>query len=214
MDDGEGRMEQVPITEAGHVMSSEINVILGEPHPTRADAVRNRALLLETAKRLFAEQGVSQVTMTDIQEAAQVGKGTLYRHFKDKNELCLALLDEDQRALQARTLAHMSEEADAHVLLHWFLEVVLAFIDQNQEMLCTNTQPVGSLQHPAHWWWRQTIHALLLRLQPQGDLDLMADTLYTLIDVHNLYYLRAVRGYSLSRVTEHVQRLADQMVGI
>jgi AcrR family transcriptional regulator len=205
-------MEQIPIIEVGQGMSSEVNVILGEPHPTRADAVRNRALLLETAKRLFAEHGVADVTMTDIQEAAQVGKGTLYRHFKDKNELCLALLDEDQRALQARTLTQMNQEPDARLMLHWFLEVVLAFVDQNQELLCTNTQPVGSLQHPAHWWWRQTIQALLLRLNPTGDIELMADTLYTLIDVHNLYYLRAVRGYSLSRVTEHVQRVADQMI--
>ena len=42
-------------------------------------ARENRQLLLEVAKRLFAEQGIAATTMKQIASAAGVGKGTLYR---------------------------------------------------------------------------------------------------------------------------------------
>ena len=45
----------------------------------RRDARENRRLLLEVAKRLFAEQGIAATTMKQIASAAGVGKGTLYR---------------------------------------------------------------------------------------------------------------------------------------
>ncbi|MEL6216458.1 MAG: helix-turn-helix domain-containing protein, partial [Pseudomonadota bacterium] len=68
--------------------------------PSRADARRNRKLLLETAQALFEANGVDAVSMTAIADAADVGKGTLYRHFPNKAALCNALLDEDMHALQ------------------------------------------------------------------------------------------------------------------
>ncbi|MFJ9705789.1 TetR/AcrR family transcriptional regulator [Streptomyces sp. NPDC101234] len=58
----------------------------------RADAARNRALLLEAAARLVAEQGAEHVTMHEVARAAGVGKGTLFRRFGDRTGLLLTLL--------------------------------------------------------------------------------------------------------------------------
>ncbi|MEU1517080.1 helix-turn-helix domain-containing protein [Streptomyces sp. NPDC005811] len=60
----------------------------------RSDAVRNRARLLEAARRLVGERGVEQVTMQAVAEEAGVGKGTLFRRFGDRDGLLLALIDE------------------------------------------------------------------------------------------------------------------------
>src|SRR5690606_32590114 len=79
------------------------NLIMPDPRPTRADAVTNRELLLSTAPDLFERVGVDVVTMTPIAQEANVGKGTLYRHFNNKNDICQALLDQDMRDLQSRT---------------------------------------------------------------------------------------------------------------
>lgn len=58
--------------------------------PLRADAARNRALILDTARRLFAERGIG-VTLNDIAHEAGVGVGTVYRRFADKDAVIEAL---------------------------------------------------------------------------------------------------------------------------
>jgi AcrR family transcriptional regulator len=181
------------------------------PQPTRSDAVKNRALLLETARRLFAEQGVHAVSMSAIAEAAGVGKGTLYRHFENKAELCQALLDEDQRDLQERALEYLRRSPTACDSLRWFMSEVLRFVDRNRVMLCQGLSAAAFLQHPAHWWWRQTIHGLLEQMNPSADLDFLADTLYAALDVHTIYFLRHVQGYSLERVTEGILGNLDKL---
>ena len=51
------------------------------PRRERQDAVKNRARILETAHDLFARYGVESVSMNRIAQEAEVGAGTLYRHF-------------------------------------------------------------------------------------------------------------------------------------
>ncbi|MEU1880372.1 helix-turn-helix domain-containing protein [Streptosporangium sp. NPDC020072] len=52
----------------------------------RADARRNRELIVTTALGLFAERGAA-VSMEEIARAAGLGVGTLYRHFPDRQAL-------------------------------------------------------------------------------------------------------------------------------
>ncbi|MFF0580174.1 TetR/AcrR family transcriptional regulator [Streptosporangium saharense] len=52
----------------------------------RADARRNRELIVTTALDLFAERGTA-VSMEEIARAAGLGVGTLYRHFPDRQAL-------------------------------------------------------------------------------------------------------------------------------
>jgi AcrR family transcriptional regulator len=74
------------------------------PTRERADAARNRAVVLDAAARLFAEQGVEAVSMDQVATAAGVGKGTLFRRFGDKSGLAAALLDTRERVLQEAIL--------------------------------------------------------------------------------------------------------------
>jgi AcrR family transcriptional regulator len=57
----------------------------------RADARRNREAVLTAAKQLFAEEGL-EAQMPDIARAANVGVGTVYRHFPSKEHLITALV--------------------------------------------------------------------------------------------------------------------------
>ncbi len=189
-------------------------IIVDSPH-SRADAVKNRAVLLATAKRLFAEQSVDGVTMSAVADAAGVGKGTLYRHFENKLELSMALLDEDQRDLQDRTLKYLRESGSRLNALQWFIGEVLQFTERNSPLLCVSSGEngaIGSLAHPAHWWWRQTIRGLVEQINRSCDADYVADAIFVWLDVHNVYYLRQERGYSLEHITANIQDLVERML--
>jgi AcrR family transcriptional regulator len=73
-----------------------------EPKPQRADAVRNRERIVEAARELFAECGQA-TQMDDVARRAQVGVGTVYRHFPTKSAL--------QGELMAAKFRHHAEVA-------------------------------------------------------------------------------------------------------
>jgi AcrR family transcriptional regulator len=75
----------------------------GDGRALRADARRNRESVLAAAKELFATQGLD-AQMPDIARVANVGVGTVYRHFPTKEALIAALAGEhfDRLADSAR----------------------------------------------------------------------------------------------------------------
>ncbi|MGX9738722.1 acrEF/envCD operon transcriptional regulator [Pseudocitrobacter corydidari] len=54
---------------------------------TKAEALKTRQLLLETAIAQFAARGVTNTTLNDIADAAQVTRGAIYWHFENKVQL-------------------------------------------------------------------------------------------------------------------------------
>jgi len=180
--------------------------------PARADARRNHAHLLAVARRLFAEQGVANVPMSAIAEQAQVGKGTLYRHFADKAALCLALLDEDMRALQASAFQLFGQNLPIQAKLLGFCEQVYDYVDAHEDYLCSVAQQSGGrfLQDPAHFWWWQTFYGLL-RQMPMTDARAraLATALYALLDVQTLRFQRAQFSHDRLAVMAQIQALVE-----
>ncbi|WP_336882698.1 helix-turn-helix domain-containing protein [Rhodococcus globerulus] len=73
----------------------------------RADAVRNRQLILDAARALFAEKGIG-VTLDDVAHRAGVGVGTVYRRFANKELLIDAAFRQDFVDMVAATDAALS----------------------------------------------------------------------------------------------------------
>src|SRR2546421_9536435 len=77
----------------------------------RADARRNREAVITAAKKLFADQGLD-VQMPDVARVAKVGVGTVYRHFRTKDELIAALAaDRFERLAEKAHEALQTEDA-------------------------------------------------------------------------------------------------------
>jgi AcrR family transcriptional regulator len=80
--------------------------------PLRADALRNRAILLEAAGTVFQRDGLA-TQMDAIATEAGLGVGTLYRHFPTRAALIAVLIQEGLQRLGA------SAEAAAQVEDPW-----------------------------------------------------------------------------------------------
>ena len=65
----------------------------GTERVMRADARRNREAVIAAAKKLFADKGLD-AQMPDVAQGANVGVGTVYRHFPTKDDLIAALVAE------------------------------------------------------------------------------------------------------------------------
>ncbi|MFI9778537.1 TetR/AcrR family transcriptional regulator [Streptomyces sp. NPDC051956] len=89
--------------------------------PLRADAERNRRLIMQTADRMFAQRGAA-VTLNEIAREAGIGVGTVYRRFPDLQSLIDALFTERFTTfLQLATTAE--QQADpGEALRHYLLE--------------------------------------------------------------------------------------------
>ncbi|NJN99648.1 MAG: TetR/AcrR family transcriptional regulator [Anaerolineales bacterium] len=189
----------------------------------RADAIANRELILMTAQRLFAERGIAHVCMATIAESAGVGKGTLYRGFAHKGELCLALLDEDMRLFQNQTLRMLRETHDQPALsrLDVFLNSLVYFVER-QAPLLREVQLHGPLQDEAvpghdspHRWlpWLRTTVGLLLQQAEQtheaDDLDIpyLVDAILAPLSADLFLYQRETCGFDLERISHGLRQL-------
>jgi AcrR family transcriptional regulator len=87
--------------------------------PLRADAARNRKLLLAAAADEFAEHGLD-ASVADIARRAGVGKGTVFRHFATKDELIAAIVI-DRMASLSDLGERLYESDDADAAMREFL---------------------------------------------------------------------------------------------
>ncbi len=74
---------------------------------------RNRDALLAAARRLFSRHGFDATTIADIADAADLGFGTFYNYFADKEAILDAVLDAGRAEIDGVLLAVESDEAPA-----------------------------------------------------------------------------------------------------
>lgn len=80
-------------------------------------AIRTRRKILEAAATVFEQQGYRAATITDILTLAGLTKGSLYFHFKSKEELARAILDAQTDSVVPPQQIKLQELADSGLLL-------------------------------------------------------------------------------------------------
>lgn len=91
--------------------------------PGRADARRNREIVLRTATLVFEQEGL-KVSLGRIAQRAGVGAGTVYRHFPTKEVLLEAVLTEQFAVLVAAADRWAAVAAPGEALFEFMLEVI------------------------------------------------------------------------------------------
>jgi len=87
---------------------------------------QNRQLILDGARRVFAEQGYDATTVRDIIRATPLAAGTFYNYFTSKEEVRHALEEEMAQALRPRLAEGRAEAATAEEFLSAFFSSVFA----------------------------------------------------------------------------------------
>jgi AcrR family transcriptional regulator len=191
--------------------------VLGGEVCERADAARNRRLVLEAAERLIAEHGVEHVSMEAIAADAGVGKGTLFRRFGDRVGLMHALLDERERALQDEMIRGeppLGPGAPAVERLVAFGRRVLEHLDAHGDVLLASAGGRWvRLRAPVYVFYRAHVLSLVREAAPDCDAEYVADALLAPLAADLHLFLRRVRGMPLERIADGYEGLVRKLLG-
>jgi AcrR family transcriptional regulator len=183
---------------------------LGAPRVERADAVRNRAHLLATAREMLAELGADKLTMDALAERADLGKGTVFRRFGTRAGIFQALLDDDERGFQERVLSGpppLGPGAAPRDRLIAYGRARIGFLLEHREIAraaLDGSQPIpaGPDASLSELHIRMLLGQLHLGL---ADLDVLALLLTAALDGPLLLYLSA------SDLTEATAQIGDRI---
>lgn len=98
----------------------------------RADAKRNRAKLVEAAKRVFADRGAT-ASLEQVARDAGVGIGTLYRHFPTRDLLIEAVYQQETDRLVEAASELAATKAPVEALREW-LRLFVDFLEAKQDL--------------------------------------------------------------------------------
>lgn len=114
------------------------------PRALRADAQRNRQLIIDTARRAFAEHGLG-VRLDEIAEQAGVGVGTVYRRFTDKDELIRAVFEQALEKIVALADELLANDTDGTALRVFFEQTTeLMSTDRGLQQIMTGSSLVST----------------------------------------------------------------------
>jgi AcrR family transcriptional regulator len=190
--------------------------VSGQVAQERGDAARNRALLLDAARKLVAERGPDAVTMDDVAAAAGVGKGTLFRRFGSRAGLMMVLLDEDERAMQQAYLfgpPPLGPSAAPMQRLLAFGRERLNFVRTHGALLSDAARDPQTRYSAPAMVARTHVRVLLAAAGTTGDLDAQADALMALLDADYVEHQLVDRGRTLEQLADAWESLARKLCG-
>ena len=128
--------------------------------PVRTKSPLQAEKILDAAAGLFASQRFHEARMEDIAAAAEVGKGTIYRYFKDKEELYVALLERAAAGISARLAQETAAARGVHERLQAVVRAILGYFDENPHLfdLIQHAEAMSPPQALQSWHrWREEV---------------------------------------------------------
>jgi AcrR family transcriptional regulator len=128
--------------------------------------------MLDAAARLFGNQRFHEVRMEDIAAEAEVGKGTIYRYFADKEELYHALLTRASEQFVDRLHNEAKRPGPARERLEGAVGAIISWFDEQPHLLVL-IQRAEVMQRPGQEFpWleaRKDLFRLVKELFAEGE---------------------------------------------
>jgi AcrR family transcriptional regulator len=167
--------------------------------PLRSDARRNRERLVEAARAVFAARG-SEASIEEMARTADVGVGTLYRHFPRRIDLVEAVYREDVDALVAKGEELLTQAGPWEALVKW-LEAFVAYAAAKRTFL-TELHEAFEKNPDLAVSSRERIAAVTGRLLARGQ-----DAGVVRPDIDQRELMQLVGGMCMARGTTEQQNL-------
>ena len=117
--------------------------------PLRADARRNREKIVEAARAAFAESGLD-AQMDDVAARAEVGVGTVYRHFPTKDALVRAVIVHKMSGLAAMGRRRLEQDGDPwEAFRAWLWDCAETHVGDRGLSQVLSTQPASTFRQIA-----------------------------------------------------------------
>jgi AcrR family transcriptional regulator len=158
----------------------------------RTDSLRNRTRLLEEAKLAFSAKG-SDASLEEIARAAEVGIGTLYRHFPTRDALIEAVYRQESGQLVDAATELAKTHPPLAALRAWLL-LFVDFMETKQGMSeAFNSIVCGTseLYADSSAQVSQALEKLTARAVKNGDIRLTIEPLDLLRSLAGLAYVSA-----------------------
>ena len=117
-------------------------------------SLRNRKSIQKAAKAVFLEKGYSAATFKEISTKANVGYGTIYLHFKDKEALLCSIVDEVMATMGKEVYIEYnpSKTDDVKSIVYTQISNVLKLARQNREALRIIWDALGHSEAVRSYW--------------------------------------------------------------
>ncbi|HYG74899.1 MAG TPA: TetR/AcrR family transcriptional regulator [Planctomycetota bacterium] len=167
-----------------------------EKSSTRISArgIQTREQILQAARKLFATQGYHNTSVYDLFEKSGITKGALFHHWKSKEELALAVLEEMQENFEKNFFSIQAENTRAREKIERLLRL-LSELSRDPSwsygrifaIWCTelpNNEPgIGTRVHALKARWCVLWKDLIRKAQQEHDLrgDISSENLSFLV---------------------------------
>lgn len=106
--------QQVSLIEA---IRAERSHVAERREPSQERGQRTQRAIIEGAARVFENKGYSDATLSDITRASGISQGSLYFHFKTKEQIALGVIQEQHDRMYAEIEEARNEASDPLVQL-------------------------------------------------------------------------------------------------
>jgi AcrR family transcriptional regulator len=119
---------------------------------------------LAAAATVFRQKGYDRATTREIAAAADVSEGTIYNYFRSKNELLMGIVRDIVPGLLGEPL-YLDEVGDVRERFAGILERMLAFVNENRDMLSVLVGEAWRNEEILYGWLSAAGQELLARLE-------------------------------------------------
>jgi AcrR family transcriptional regulator len=172
------------------------------------DAQRNRERILEVAREAFTQHG-PDATMDDIARRAEIGPGTLYRHFPTRDALVEAVFRSHVEGLTAAGQRYAATMQPLKSLRAWMYEFIDYVAEKTLIVPAMDTVPGGSMRmiEGTRGLIHSTFRGLVQRAIDNGDLRAGTDPDDMIRALIGVFHTTSIPGWESS-----ARRIVDILI--